>query len=456
MHRRGLASLLLAAAFTASAAGVVHARPVNMTAQPQPNATTCKMTYPATNGGALIQHVKVFDVFYSTGNAYETMLADFYTAITQSAHFDMLSEYNIGNYKISRGSYVGKFVDTNANPATPKALDPQAYLQGLITAKKVPAPDDDTIYMIYFPSGIDPLFIDGTTHSCITARTYCAYHSSFLVGSQIVRFSVMPDVNAGMCAGGCGMNATPFQNLTDVSSHELIEAVTDPDNNTAWVDRNNSCTPTGEIGDICAVGGAGEVGVVAGFTVQKEWSNALKACVVVNPNVVINDFTLAVAPTTVNVPIGGSATVTATLTKTTGAGESVALTAMAPTGVTAALAPTSVSSAGGTSMITISAAATATAGGTDKVVVKAAGTTVSQSATITINYVSPPDMATAPIPSQPAGGDGTGGTGSGGSAAANNDKGGGGCSMLGGGDGGAWALGALMLALAAALRRRRA
>src|SRR5262249_42726573 len=162
------------------------------------------------------------------------------------------------------------FEDTNANPAAIKAIDPQAYITGLIAANKVPAPDNDTIYMLYFPPNIDPLFIDGTTHSCITARTYCAYHSSYKqADGTLVRFGVMPDVNANGGAGGCG-GGQPFDNLTLISSHELIEAVTDPDDNTAWVDRVNACAPTGEIGDICATGGTSEVGTIAGFTVQKE------------------------------------------------------------------------------------------------------------------------------------------------------------------------------------------
>src|SRR5512135_3802453 len=43
--------------------------------------------------GPLIQHVKVFDVFYNTGNQYKDMLTAYYTAITQSAYFDWLTEY---------------------------------------------------------------------------------------------------------------------------------------------------------------------------------------------------------------------------------------------------------------------------------------------------------------------------------------------------------------------------
>lgn len=426
-----------------------------------PNAAGCKMTY---GGGPMIQHVKVFDVFYSPGNPNVAKFGDFYTAVTQSAHFDMLSEYNVTNYKISRGSYIGKFEDTHPNPATITAIDPQQYLAGLIAAGKVPAPDNDTYYMLYFPSNIDPLFVDGTTHSCITARTYCAYHNSYQqAGGQLVRYGVMPDVNANGCAGGCG-NGQPFDNLTLVSSHELIESVTDPDNNTAWVDRANACSPSGEIGDICATGGASEVGTMTGFTVQKEWSNALGQCVVSNPNIVINDFSLGAA-STVNVPQGGSAMVMLTLTKVSGTAENVALsTAAPPTGLTAAFNPSSVTSAGGATTLTISAAPTA-ALGMSTITVKAAGSVVSRQQNVAINVVSAPDMAMPPS--------GTGGGGSGGSGGGSGVEGGGGsggsgsggsggngathamsgCSMTGAGVGGGWLLGAALL-LGCALRRR--
>ena len=275
------------------------------------------------------------------GHKYKAMLEGFYKAILQSPYFDWLSEYNITNYKISRGSFVTSFEDTNANPTTVKAINPETYLKGLIAANKVPAPDDDTIYMIYFPSGIDPN--DGSGPSCIANGDYCAYHSLYqATGGQNVRYGVMPDMDAGTCSMGCGPQG--FDSFTDVSSHELIEAVTDPDG-TGWYDDGapeNDSNNCGEIGDICAVGGTAEGAMVAGFFVQNEWSNKNKKCIAADPNAVVNDFTLAVSPTEISVPAGGSADVTVTLTKTTGVAENIALTAPTPpTGLTASFAPAS-------------------------------------------------------------------------------------------------------------------
>jgi MYXO-CTERM domain-containing protein len=396
--------------------------------------------YPSP-GGPLIQHVKVVDVFYSPGHKYKSQLEDFYKAITQSAYFDWLVEYNVANYKISRGSFVTSFEDTNVNPTTVKSLNPETYLKGLLAANKLPPPDDDTIYMMYFPSGIDPT--DGSGSSCIKPNgQYCAYHNSYAAtGGQNVRYGVMPDMEAGSCSMGCGPPG--FPSFTDVSSHELIEAITDPDG-TGWYDdavAANDPNNCGEIGDICAVGGTQETATINGFVVQKEWSNKNKACIGTDANAVVNDFTIAVDPSSVTVPIGGSATVTVTLTKKTGVGESVALTSpAAPTGLTASFAPASVSSDAGTSTMTISAGGSLTPT-VLTMNVKGTGSSVSESTLLTVNVVAPVDMAT----------NGTGGGG--GSGGSGDHGGGGGCSVGGGSIAGSWAVAALLL-FALAFRRR--
>jgi uncharacterized protein (TIGR03382 family) len=100
-------------------------------------------------------------------------------------------------------------------------------------------------------------------------------------------FAILPDLYPpSACAGGCGTAATTFGNVTAVLSHALIESVTDPlisstqvaiGSPMAWYAPGNSC---GEIGDICNQ----QTGVIAGYTVQKEWSNRLGACILTDPN----------------------------------------------------------------------------------------------------------------------------------------------------------------------------
>jgi len=456
MTRSATLTVLLTALVSLPAVAAPRARPVR---SPQPNltmGTACNdvphLAYPTSNGGALIQHVKVIDVFYSPGHKYKTMLESFYKAVLQSPYMDWLSEYNINGYTINRGSFLLTFEDTNPNPATVQTVNPETYLKGLIAAKKVPAPDADTMYMLYFPSGVDPN--DGSGSSCILNGDFCAYHSSYLSGNQNVRYGVMPDMDAGKCNQGCG--PAGFDSFTDVSSHELIEAITDSEN--AWYDDGAPDVPNGnncgEIGDICAVGGTAEGAMVAGYFVQNEWSNKNKKCIAVDPNLITNDFTLAVSPTEISVPAGGSTDVTVTLTKTTGVAENIALSAPTPpTGLTASFAPASATSAGGTSTLTIAAGPSLTAGTSLMLTVKGTGSTASHMATVNVAIVDAPDMAMS-------GSGGSGGNGgNGGSGGGSGDHGGGsGCSVAAahsvGGVAVSWPVAALLL-LALAFRRRR-
>jgi hypothetical protein len=83
------------------------------------------------------------------------------------------------------------------------------------------------------------------------------------------------------CDTGCGGGGA-VERVTSVASHELVEAVTDPEVGLAsglkaplaWYDEAG-----GEIGDLCN----GKTGRLkskrASYLVQKEWSNAARACV---------------------------------------------------------------------------------------------------------------------------------------------------------------------------------
>jgi MYXO-CTERM domain-containing protein len=489
---RASASLILIHALAGTVAAAPHANRVRP-APAQPWATNpvtaCKDTPKlAYNGGPLIQHVKVVDVFYSPGHPYKAQLESYYKAILQSAYFDWLVEYNAPMYTINRGTFSTSVEDNNPNPMQIQTVAPQQYLQKLLDANKVPAPDDDTMYMLYFPSNVDPT--DGGGGSCISNGDYCAYHASFQTSSgQNVRYGVIPDMDAKGCSMGCG--PTGFASFTDVSSHELVEAVTDPDsdaqgNPSGWYDPNTTRNNCGEIGDICATGGTGETGQVNGYTVQKEWSNKNNDCIVTDPKVVINDFSIAVAPATVNVPVGGMATATVTLTKVAGMAENATLSAVAlPSGLTATFTPTMVTSSGGTAMLTIGAAASLMPGSSLSFSVQGKGSVAMPTATVSVMVEAPPDMTVVHHPdlatpddlSQPSsggGGNGGGGNGGGGNGGSGGSVGGNGgvggnnggnkasgCSCSIGGDGKAGstsaigALAFLVLALGRTLRRRR-
>jgi len=230
-------------------------------------------------GGNVISNVKVNVVFWTAAvdGTTQANIGGFYSAVTNSSYMDWLSEFNTGTQSIGRGSLNSV---TTINPGNPNSAlndsDIQAELDAQIGAGALPPNDGNSIYMTYFPPGYT--ITQGTSQSCVGGG-FCAYHGTYNgVSAGELFYGVMPDEGPGSgCDTGCG-NDTQFNNLTSVSSHELIEAVTDAEVGLAtsfgpplaWYD------PTyGEIGDICNA----QHGTAAGYVVQLEFSNVRNDCI---------------------------------------------------------------------------------------------------------------------------------------------------------------------------------
>ncbi|KAI8908407.1 hypothetical protein EDD86DRAFT_207598 [Gorgonomyces haynaldii] len=226
-------------------------------------------------GGPVIPNVEVHPIFYGSGVQFQDKISGFYAGVVDSAHMDWLSEYNTPTQSIGRGSLGNSIsVASSGKSSLDDVNDIQPLLLKLAQSGQI-QPNENTYYPIHFAPGIS--ITQGGSKSC---QVFCAYHGTIKYGSGYIFYGVIPD-QGGACAGGCG-TSTPFNNLCSVSSHELIEAVTDAAVGVAtdvapplgWYDNTN-----GEIGDICnaqqgtVVGGNGQT-----YTVQKEWSNAARKC----------------------------------------------------------------------------------------------------------------------------------------------------------------------------------
>ena len=114
---------------------------------------------------------------------------------------------------------------------------------------------------------------------------YCAYHGSFQSGGQTVLYAAMPYPTT--VPVGCDTPSSPngdraADDVINVTSHELIETVTDPlvGVNPAWTDSVGQ-----EIGDKCnftfgPTDGSGADVYMNGhpYIVQQEWSNRASGC----------------------------------------------------------------------------------------------------------------------------------------------------------------------------------
>ena len=276
-------------------------------------------------GGHVIPNVKVVSVFWgpNVNSTTTSQIGGFFSSVTNSPYFDWLSEYDTTisggtNQHIGRGNYYGAVTIAPSTSST--SIDDsqiQSEINSQISAGHLPAPDANTLYMTYFPHGTT--ITQGGSQSCVQ---FCAYHGTFTRSGSSVYYGVIPDLYAGSgCDTGCGSSTNLFNNVTSVTSHEMIEAVTDAEIGLAtqigppiaWYDTNQ-----GEIGDICN----GEQGTVAGYTVQKEWDNATSSCIV-SKSTTTGDQTPPVA--TVNSPTNGT-TVSGTTTITASATDNVGVT----------------------------------------------------------------------------------------------------------------------------------
>ena len=146
----------------------------------------------------------------------------------------------------------------------------------------IPAPVTDsfgysnTLYMVYFPPDVT-ISAPGLGSSC---KEFCGYHSS-AASSSVMRFAygVIPDFGGSCGICGSAVGAPPmFRNITDVSSHEFAESISDARPASGWYDPSYSDRDgsTGaEIADVCEW----QYAIFTPYTVQPIWSNLQGECV---------------------------------------------------------------------------------------------------------------------------------------------------------------------------------
>ena len=300
-------------------------------------------------GGPVISNVQVVQVLYGSGS-YNAQVAgtstpsmgNFYgDFLGTGGYVSLMTQYNTPvsggtGQTIGNGTFAGLFQIVPAagnNGSTITDAQIQSELLAQINGGHLPAPTLDaggnpnTLYMIFFPPG--KTISQGGSNSC-QAGGFCAYHgtTSSLLGGKNVLYGVMPDMQAGSgCATGCG-SSTTFNNYTSVTSHELIEAVTDAfvgiatvfGPPLAWYDMTN-----GEIGDICNGQQGSFVANGTTYTVQLEFSNAANNCVNFPAGAPAPNFSLSASPSSLTVTQGTSGSSTITVTPSGGFTGSVTL-----------------------------------------------------------------------------------------------------------------------------------
>lgn len=371
-------------------------------------------------GGPIISNVQVVQVLYGSGS-YNAQVAgsssptmgNFFGDITSTGLISLMQQYNTNisggtGQVFGNGTFGGLFQIVPAagnNGSTITDTQIQSELLAQINGGHLPAPvldalgNPNTLYMIYFPPG--KTISQGGSNSC-AAGGFCAYHgtTSSTLNSKHVLYGVLPDMQAGSgCSTGCGTSSV-FGNYTSVTSHELVEAMTDADVGIAttfaaplaWYDQTN-----GEIGDICNGQQGSYTANGTTYTIQLEFSNSANNCVnfpvVSGPN-----FSLSASPSSLTVTQGSSGSSTITVSPSGGFTGSVSLSNSAlPSGVTASFGtnPTT-----GTSVVTFTASSTATTGTSSVTITGTSGTlSHTTSISLTVNATATPNFSLSASPS---------------------------------------------------------
>jgi hypothetical protein len=203
-----------------------------------------------------------------------------------------------GQYGIGAATFQGSS-QNNGCTGAPSGTTNQLSIQLWITCEVqapgtgVPYPDGNTIYVIYLPWNVD--INNGPFGG--TCDKFDAYHLQsmaltvdgpklaippFDVSWQSYPYAVIPL----KCATVGG--AINVDKLTDLMSHEIVEAATDPISLGGWVDNSTfnfsgDFLKEGEAADICeSIGSAPDTRerrLENGITVSSYWSNADRMCV---------------------------------------------------------------------------------------------------------------------------------------------------------------------------------
>jgi hypothetical protein len=182
-------------------------------------------------------------------NGQTAKLDAFLKDLTGGAYMQALAR---AGYGVGPGSAVAGAVDNVALAPGSVIGDDfiQASLQADINRGLLRAPGANTLYVVYVEPNVavDLGFGQGTTQQGILG-----YHTAFLADNgAAIRYAVV--VTPGGAAGNSVLPEarTAFDQLTAVTSHEVAEAVTDPDINSnvnfgqlGWFDPQQ-----GEIGDV--------------------------------------------------------------------------------------------------------------------------------------------------------------------------------------------------------------
>ncbi len=221
------------------------------------------------HGGALLKNVEAQAIYLGSDWNSPTLsstrhdLETFVNYLVTSPYMDALhtAGYGVGQGSATPGVVAATAI--NKNVALSEASIEQ-QLQSLISRNQVAQPDADRLYVLYVEPGVAVRDSEGLS----STTDFNGFHGAFLGRAMTgraadIRYAVVPypgEVNPTAISQGF---LSTFAALTTYTSHELAEAVTDPDVNykaPGWYDDDLH----GEICDFTR-----QTQILGGYTVHK-------------------------------------------------------------------------------------------------------------------------------------------------------------------------------------------
>ncbi|HTQ41949.1 MAG TPA: hypothetical protein VMI75_04260 [Polyangiaceae bacterium] len=222
-------------------------------------------------GGPKLTAVRVVTVSFSNDDPnLVASLQSFDDAITSTAWWSAVaSEYGVGA-GAGGGHVVLPMAASSAYTDSVRGGDSSVrqLIQSSVASGALPAPDAQTLYVLFFPSG-SILRLDGISACAPPGGT--GWHDAVTVtppeaGPAVdVAYAVLPRCQSDLAA------------MTLAASHEIVESATDPspENAPAVQMTDPAWLAFGpEVADVCIAVDTNLTTTDSGFSVQRSWSNA--------------------------------------------------------------------------------------------------------------------------------------------------------------------------------------
>jgi len=243
------------------------------------------------HGGVTVEMLQSHNIYLLPGGSCSSASCwgdpeGFLRALGKSEFMHVTDQY-VGEHASDRYTLGQNFSVFQAISTTPLTdADVQAIVHAAAAGPEGGGTGYGHIYHVFLPPGQDECIVPGVCAS----NVFCAYHGSVDFSDGHLLYSVEPFADVPGCTVRPGTpNGTLTDSTNNVLSHELVEAITDPDGDAWWNSADNGLFGE-EIGDECSFLAFTPTGAFLGFdpsiikvqgkqyALQPEYDNSAHAC----------------------------------------------------------------------------------------------------------------------------------------------------------------------------------